>query len=198
MMNLKKWKAKDLVMADFGKFLQTYKKYESTFKETSLDNSHKEKEKEYVCTDETQVVINFDKIMEARYPNSNDRPNTFDAIYRDKSSDKIYLVEFKNGRNKPDNKDIENKLEYGKKELNNFLNELGIQIQEYKFIFCFVYNKYEPKTQRHKRGLFKSTLFEYLNKYKNDGTVSDIYAENVNFFTKEFNKKNKKLECLEV
>jgi hypothetical protein len=133
-------------------------------------------------------VINFDKIIEKKYPNSNNRPQSFDAIYFDKYHNKIYLIEFKNQK-KPDKKEVEGKLLDGKKEFVSLLNNLNISENSYKIIFCLVYNKFIPKEERYKRGLYKSISFEFLNKYKNSGIIDDIYTEDVNFFTKQFKKR---------
>ncbi len=188
MIYLKRWKVKDSKMADFNFFYKKYNSYLSTFKETSLDNHDKSKPNEYLCLDTTQKVINFDKIIEEKYPNSNIRPQTFDAIFFDEQEKTIYLIEFKNQKN-PDKKEIEGKLLNGKKEFDILLNELNISKNNYKIIFCFVYNKYRPKHERYKRGLFKSLTFEFLNQYKESCLVNDIYTEDVNFFTKQFKKK---------
>ena len=195
MMNLKRWKVKDFRMADFNLFYQKYSSYISTFKETSLDNHHKEKPNEYLCSDESQEIINFDKIIEDKYPDSNSRPKAFDAIYFDRDNNDIYLVEFKNQK-KPDKEEVEDKLVDGKKEFDLLLSDLNIVKSDYRFIFCLVYNQYKPKEERHKRGLFKSVTFEFLNKYKKNSFVNDIYTEDVNFFTKQFKKKTlKELVC---
>jgi len=186
---------KDFKMADFNIFLKTHNFYLSTFKETSLDNHHKDKSKEYLCMDESQEVINFDKIIEDKYPDSNIRPKAFDAIYFDKFNNNIYLVEFKNQK-KPDKKEVEGKLINGKKELDLLLNDLNMSKNDYKFIFCLVYKKYVPKSERFKRGLFKSVTFEFLNRYKENKFIDDIYTEDVSFFTKQFKKKmSKDLKC---
>jgi len=177
-------------MADIRRFFEEYKKHKSTFKLTSFDSENRE----YLCLDETQEVLNFDELIEKIYPDSNKRPKSFDAIYFYKEENTIYLVEFKN-QNKPDKKEIEDKLQKGKKELERIFANLNIQKRDYKFIFCLVYNKYVPKEERFKRGLFRATTFEYLNKYKNN-LIDDIFTEEVSFFTKLFREKTKKeLEC---
>lgn len=190
-MCLSKWKVTVFKMADYSLFRQRYKSYISTFKETSLDSENNF----YLCTDESIETINFDKIIEEKYPDSNKRPQSFDSIYLDKESNNIYLVEFKNQK-KPDKKEVEGKLIDGKKEFILLLNDFKVPLADYKFIFCLVYNQYKPKEERHKRGLFKSMTFEFLNQYKESGFIDDIYTEDVNFFTKQFkNKISKGLKC---
>ena len=195
MMCLKRWKVTVLTMADFNLFYKKYNSFISTFKETSLDNHNKSKPNEYLCFDTTQKVINFDKIVEDKYPDSNLRPQAFDAIFFDEKEKIIYLIEFKNQK-KPDKEEVEGKLLDGKKEFDLLLSELNISKNNYKMIFCLVYNKYHPKHERHKRGLFKSLTFEFLNQYKKSCLVDDIYTEDITFFTKQFKKKTlKELAC---
>lgn len=188
---LSKWKVTVLLMADFNLFYQEYKPFISTFKETSHDSDNNF----YLCTDESIEVIDFDAIIENIYPDSNLRPKSFDTIYFDKTNNHIYLIEFKNQR-KPDKQEIEEKLTAGKKEFDLLLSHLNISQKNYKFIFCLVYNKFIPKEERHKRGLFKSITFAFLNNYKDKGIVDDIFTEDVNFFSKQFKKKTTKdLQC---
>lgn len=195
MIPLNRWKATVLPMADFNLFYQEYNSFISTFKATSLDNHHKDKAKEYLCKDESQEVINFDKIIENKYPDPYTRPKAFDAIYFDKTNYHIYLIEFKN-QQKPNKQEIGEKLTDGKKEFDSLLNQLNISKNSYKFVFCLVYNKFIPKEERYKRGLYKSTTFEFLNKYKENSLIHDIYTEDVSFFTTQFKKKTTKdLQC---
>ncbi len=191
MMCLNKWKVIVSKMADYSLFRQKYKSHIATFKETSFDSENDF----YLCKDETIETINFDKIIEEKYPDPYKRPQSFDSLYLNKEDSTIYLVEFKNQK-KPDKKEVEGKLIDGKKEFNLLLSDLKIPITNYKFIFCLVYNKFLPKEERHKRGLFKSITFEFLNQYKEGGLIDDIYTEDVNFFTKQFKKKTlKELMC---
>ncbi len=191
MMFLKRWRVKDFRMADFNLFYQKYNAYLSTFKETSLDSENDV----YLCKDESIVVINFDAIIEYIYPDSNFRPKSFDTIYFDGNNNNVYLVEFKNQK-KPDKKEIEEKLLDGKKEFDLLLSDLNISKGDYKFIFCLVYNKFIPKEERHKRGLYKSITFEFLNKYIESSLIHNIYTEDVNFFTKQIKQKTlKELMC---
>jgi len=192
MIYLKRWIAKEwrnLLMADMGHFIRTYQSCHSTFKETSYDSDNRE----YLCTDESQKVVNFDKIIEAKYPDSNVRPKSFDTLFVYENI--IFCVEFKNQK-KPDKQEVEAKLLDGKKELNVLLSDLNISSNNYRFVFCLVYNKFIPKEERYKQGLHKSIRFEFLNQYKENGFVSDVYTEDVEFFTKQFNKQfQKELAC---
>jgi hypothetical protein len=175
-------------MADIGQFLKKYSNFESTFKETSLDSENGQ----YLCVDESQSVINFDKIVEKKYPDSNIRPKSFDTLFVYEND--IFCIEFKN-ETKPNKKQIKDKLLDGKKELNLLLSNLNISHKNYRFIFCLVYNKFIPKHERYKRGLYKSISFEFLDEYKGS-LVYDYYTEDVNFFTKQFKKNiSKELDC---
>jgi len=195
MMCLKRWKVTVLIMADFNLFYKKYNSFLSTFKATSLDNYDKSKPNKYLCFDTSQQVINFDKIVEDKYPDSNMRPKAFDAIFFDEKENIIYLIEFKNQK-KPDKEEVEGKLLDGKKEFDLLLSGLNISKDDYKIIFCLVYDKYHPKHERHKRGLFKSLTFEFLEQHKKSCLVNDIYTEDVTFFTKQFKKKTlKELAC---
>ena len=46
-------------MADIGQFSRTYQSFQSTFKETSFDSDNTQ----YLCTDESQIIIDFDKLL---------------------------------------------------------------------------------------------------------------------------------------
>lgn len=176
-------------MADINVFTQEYQKFKSTFKNTSYDNENDE----YLCMNEDYEVIDFDKLIEYMYPNSNLRPKTFDAIYIE--DNKIYLIEFKNEK-KPDKKEIEGKLVAGKKELDKIFSSLNIARSKYKFVFCLVYNKYKPKHERYKQGLYKSITFEFLNRHKKNSFIDEVFTEDVDFFTTQFKKKfQKELKC---
>ena len=176
-------------MADISLFLNEYKSYLSTFKETSFDNNNNT----YLCKDETHDVINFDKLIQVRYPDSNKRPKSFDAVYI--HEDIIFCIEFKNQK-KPDKKEVEEKLLNGKKELESILSDLNIAKNNYKFIFCLVYNKFVPIEQRYKRGLYKSLSFEFLNQYKDNSFIDDVYTEDIDFFSRQFKKQfQKELIC---
>ena len=194
-MYLKRWRVKDFRMAEIKyAFNEHYNTYISTFKETSLDDHHKDIENEYLCNDESQEVINFDKIIEDKYPDSdNYRPKVFDAIYIDEK--KIYLIEFKNEK-KPKNKAVIGKLVDGKNELDKILGEINVRKEDYNFIYCIVHKNCNPHFNRYKCGIEKDVPRFALAKYKENGFVSDIYTEDVNFFTKEFKKKTlKELMC---
>ncbi|MCK9374367.1 MAG: hypothetical protein M0P91_14395 [Sulfuricurvum sp.] len=178
-------------MADFNLFYREYNSFISTFKKTSFDSENNF----HLCKDTSVEVIDFDAIIENMYPDSNHRPKSFDSIYFDETKNHVYLIEFKNQK-KPDKQEIEKKLIDGKRELEVLLNRLSISKNSYEFIFCLVYNKFTPKEERYKRGLFKSTTFEFLNKHKETFFINDIYTEDVSFFTTQFKKKTAKdLQC---
>ncbi len=176
-------------MADIGQFLKKYSSFKSTFKETSYDSSNSDS----LCTDEVNCAINFDAIIEYKYPDSNKRPKSFDAIYV--NGNDIYCIEFKNQKpSRIDNKDVQDKLTDGKKELEKMLAKEHIQKDDYKFIYCVVYeNSIEPR-ERYKNDIGAKTLFG-VSKYKGD-IVHNTITRNVDFFTKEFKKKiSKELVC---
>ncbi len=177
-------------MADINEFLKKYSKYKTTFKATSYDNNNDIS----LCTDEQNENIDFDKIIADIYPNSKVyRPNSFDSIYI--NGNDIYCIEFKN-ENKPDKEWIEKKLVNGKKELDKLLEDLNIQKDNYNFIFCLVYNIYKPKYARWKRGILAYPIKIYLDKYKEDKIIDDIFTEDIEFFSNQFkNKLNKELKC---
>ncbi len=178
-------------MADINQFKQKYASFVSTFKLTSYDSNNDI----YLCKDETQEVINFDKIIETKYPDSNIRPKVFDALYFDENTNRIYLIEFKNEK-KPDKKEIEGKLIDGRNEFSILLNELHISSKNYTYIFCLVYNQFKPKEERFKRGLYKSIRFEFLNRYKNIGLIDEVFTEDISFFSQQFKKNfQKELMC---
>ena len=178
-------------MADVNLFLREYSSFKSTFKETSFDDDNEI----YLCTDESQEVINFDKIIETKYPDSNKRPKSFDAIYI--YHDNIFCIEFKNQKpSQINNSDIQEKLVYGKKKLVEFLQELNIQIRDYNITFCVVYKECKEPIDRYKCGISKNEIQFGLGKYKQNGFIKEIFTENVNFFTKAFkNKLQKELAC---
>jgi len=172
---------------------ENYKVFFSTFKETSKDEHHKDKKPYSLCTDESQKVINFDRIIKEKYPDSNARPQTFDAIYIYKN--KVYCIEFKNQSN-PANKDLRGKLVDGKNELDKILGEINVQKNDYDFIYCVVHKNCKPDYNRFKCGVSKSVPRFALAKYKENGFMYDIFTEDVSFFTKQFkDKTSKELTC---
>ena len=172
---------------------ENYKAFISTFKETSLDNHHRNVSNQYLCQDESQEVLNFDKIIEDKYPNPYDRPKAFDALYIDDNN--VYLIEFKNQK-KPTNEEVVGKLVDGKKELDKILGVINVKKEDYNFIYCVVHKNCNPHFNRYKCGIEKDVPRFALAKYKENGLVNDIYTEDVNFFTKEFKKKTlKELMC---
>ena len=176
-------------MADINQFQKEYVQYRSTFKETSFDDNNEV----YLCNDESQNVINFDKILEKKYPDSNKRPKSFDALYI--YNDLLFCVEFKN--QKPSQiakskEDIQGKLLSGKSELIKLCQELNIQISDYSFVYCVVYKKCTEPRDRYKCGIDKGKVLFGLEKYEEQGLVKKVYTQNVDFFTKEFKKHLKK------
>ena len=178
-------------MADIGQFIQSYQNFKSTFKETSFDSDNIQ----YLCADESCEVINFDKILEVNYPDSNTRPKSFDALYV--YEDNIFCIEFKN--QKPSqiiNQDICEKLTDGKAELDKLLQELNIQSSNYNFAYCVAYKKCIEPRDRYKCGIDKGKVMFGLAQYKQQGLVKEIFTEDVNFFTKQFKKQfQKELAC---
>jgi len=186
---VKKWKS--LSMADIGQFLQSYQSHQSTFKKTSFDDSNQK----YLCTDTSQIVINFDELIEEIYPDSNIRPKSFDAIYIYKN--KIFCIEFKNQKpSEINNQEVQGKLKDGINELMKLLRVLNIQTHKYDFAYCVVYKLcIEPK-DRYKCGIDKGKILFGLEQYKKQGLVKEIFTENVKYFTKEFKKQfQKELAC---
>ena len=174
-------------------FKKHYSSFFSTFKQTSLDDNDKNTKNEYLCQDESQKVIAFDSILKDKYPNSYDRPQSFDAIYL-KNKD-VYLIEFKNEK-KPKNATLSGKLVDGKNELDIILGEINVKKSNYNFIYCVVYNKCKNSVNRYKCGLKQEEYKISLKKYKDNGLINDIYTENVSFFTTLFKKNFKKeLKC---
>jgi len=178
-------------MADTKEFFRKYTKYISTFKKTSFDSDNKE----YLCYDETQNVIDFDKIIEEKYPDSNIRPKSFDAIYIHNRY--VFCVEFKNQKfSQINNKDIQKKLVDGKEELTDIFASLNIPVREYNFIYCVAYKKTLEPLDRYKCGVAKGSIQFGLEQYKTRGFVKDVFTNNVDFFTQQFIKQlNKELEC---
>jgi len=178
-------------MADIGLFLQSYQNYESSFKVTSFDDNNQE----YLCNDESQRVIDFDKIVKENYPDSNSRPKSFDAIYV--YGDKVFCIEFKNQKPRDiDNQEVQSKLNDGKVELDKILQSLNIQSKAYEFAFCVAYKKCREPFNRYKCGVDKGRIQFGLEKYKSQGVVNEIFTENVDYFTNEFKKQfQKELQC---
>ena len=178
-------------MADFNQFKKEYDQYQSTFSETSFDDNNKI----HLCSDKSQNVINFDKIIESKYPDSNHRPKSFDALYA--YNNLLFCIEFKNQKpSQIDNQEIQDKLESGKEELLRLLQELNIQINEYDFIYCVIYKKCIEPRDRYKCGVDKGKILFGLDKYQEQGFVKKVYTQSVDFFTKEFKKNlNKELKC---
>ena len=178
-------------MADFNQFIKEYSQHSSTFKETSFDDNNNV----HLCSDESQNVINFDKILESKYPDSNQRPKSFDALYA--YNNLLFCIEFKNQKpSQIDNQEIQDKLESGKGKLVELLQELNIQMNDYRFVYCVVYKKCIEPRDRYKCGIDKGKVLFGLDKYQEQGFVKKVYTQSVDFFTKEFKKNlQKELQC---
>ncbi len=178
-------------MADIGQFIRTYSSCKSTFKETSFDSDNNH----YLCKDESQEVIDFDKILEEKYPDSNVRPKSFDTIFV--YDNFVFCIEFKN--QKPaqiNNQDICEKLTDGKAELDTLLQALHIQVNDYELIYCVAYKKCIEPRDRYKCGIQKGKVLFGLEQYKEQNIVKEIFTDTVDFFTKEFKKQfTKELVC---
>jgi len=178
-------------MADISHFIRSCQSFQTTFKESSFDSDNSQ----YLCTDETQKVINFDALIENKYPNSNTRPKSFDALYV--YGDNIFCIEFKNQKpSQIDNQDICKKLTDGKAELDTLLQVLNIQSNNYDFVYCVAYKKCIEPRDRYKCGIDKGKVLFGLEPYKDKGLVKEIFTQDVNFFTKQFKKQfDKELTC---
>jgi hypothetical protein len=178
-------------MADIGQFVQKYSQYKSSFKATSFDSEHGT----YLCMDDSQIVMDYDGIVASLYPNSQQRPKSFDALFV--YGENIFCVEFKN--QKPaniDNKEVQEKLVDGKKELISLLHSLNIQTKSYNFYYCVVYKKCIEPRDRYKCGIDKNAILFGLQKYKEQSLVKEIFTNNIEFFTKQFTKQlHKELAC---
>ena len=178
-------------MADIGQFQRDFASFSSTFKVTSRDGNHFA----HLCNDESQEVLDFDAIVQNLYPDSNTRPKSFDALYIHQNL--LFCVEFKNQKpSQINNRDIQEKLEKGKGELVQLLQERHIQQKSFDFIYCVVYRQHQEPRERYKSGIGKGTIRFGLEKYEQNGFVKKVFTENVNFFTKQFEKQlQKELAC---
>lgn len=179
-----KWIARTYYMADIGSFIREYSSFKSTFKITSFDDANNVS----LCNDESQEVINFDKIIETNYPNSNDRPKSFDALYIHDNN--IYCIEFKNLKPASiENDDVKGKLEAGKRALEELLSAQNIQKNDYNFIYCVCYKHCTEPRDRYKCGIAKGAIQFDLEQYKEKQVIKEVFTNNVTFFTKQFQKK---------
>jgi len=178
-------------MADINQFQKEYSQYQSTFKETSYDDNNSI----YLCKDKSQIVINFDKILQSKYPDSNQRPKSFDALYI--YNNLIFCIEFKNQKpSQIDNLEVKDKLLDGKNELIKLFQELNIQLKDYDFVYCVVYKRCLEPRDRYKCGIDKGRVLFGLEKYEKQGFIKKVYTQDIDFFTKEFKKNlNKELAC---
>jgi len=178
-------------MADINTLISQFSSFKSTFKDTSFDDSNGV----HLCTDETQSVINYDKLIEHKYPDSNERPKSFDALYV--HNELIFCIEFKN--QKPaqiSNSEVQEKIVDGKNELVNLLQALNIQKNNYKFVYCVAYKECKEPYDRYKCGVTKEKVQFGLETYVQNGFVEKVYTQNVSFFTKQFKHQlQKELAC---
>lgn len=178
-------------MADFSQFKKMYKEYESTFKETSFDDSNEV----YLCNDESQHVIHYDKIIEHLYPDSNKRPKSFDALYQ--YNNLLFCIEFKNQKpSQIENNEVQGKLLNGKDELIKLFRDLNIPSKNYDFVYCVVYKPCIEPRDRYKCGVEKGKVLFGLDKFQEEGIVKKVFTQNVDFYTKQFkNNFKKELKC---
>jgi len=171
---------------------QLVKRYPfTTFKETSYDDTNKDS----LCHDTTQRVLNFDEIIKKKYPDPYDRPKSFDALYIQQH--RIYLIEFKNQPPKfIDNTEVQLKLQKGKEELDKFLAQENIQKKEYEFIYCVVHKKTKKTIfDDYKTGISESAVRFGLEKYT-PKYAHKIITKDVETLTKHLEKKiQKNLKC---
>jgi len=174
-------------MADIKLFIREYDSFKSSFKETSLDNDNNI----YLCNDTSQEVINFDKLIENLYPDSNKRPKSFDTIYIYKNL--IFCIEFKNQKPSDiDNSEIRGKILNGKDELIKLLTQLNIQKNDYNFIYCIIYKDCSMPYDSYKCGIDKGKIRFGLEDLTKNSFLTKVYTDSVSFFTKEFKKQFKK------
>jgi len=178
-------------MADISHFIREYQNFQSTFRETSFDSDNRQ----YLCNDESHSVLNFDKVLVEKYPDSNVRPKSFDALYVYENI--IFCIEFKNQKpSQINNQDICEKLTAGKAELDKLLQLLNIPSSNYDFAYCVAYKKCIEPRDRYKCGIDKGKVLFGLEQYKSQGFVKEIFTQDVDFFTKEFKKQfQKELTC---
>lgn len=169
-------------MAGIEEFFKKYNQYQSTFKETSLDD----KKNIYLCNDTTQNVLNFDIMIKDKYRGKGERPKSFDAIYLLDTT--LYLVEFKNQiPSQINNQDIQQKLSNGKAQLDTFLATCNVQKNDYSFKYCVVYKNFKKPYDRYKRGISKNIIEFGLESFSS--LVNAIKTDSVSEFTQILNKK---------
>ena len=162
----------------------------STLKETSYDKENNE----YLCSDTTQKVIDFDKIVKEKYPNK--QPSSVDAIVilLKKEYKLFYLVEFKNQiPSKIDNSEVKKKLENSIDVIKDILRQCNISKKGIKFIYCIVF---KSNKSRWRKGIEKNSILFGLETYKKESLIDDIFTNDVRWMTKEYIKIFKqKLYC---
>ena len=177
-------------MADASSiFKSNFSSYNSTLKETSLDDHDKNYTLEYLCKDEMQNVYDFDKIIKERYPNK--QPSSYDALLIDNTN--IYCIEFKNQKYSDiDTKEVQKKIINGKDALDDIFSKYNIQRKDYKFIYCVIYKNHPPKWRR---GITKNIVQFELEQYKGK-YFDEVYTNDVQYFTHEYKKHfYKELKC---
>lgn len=162
--------------------------YESTFKETSLDDRGGQT-CNYLCKDTTKEVFNFDKYV--KDTNSSPLPSSPDAIYVE--NNKVYFVEFKNSPLRNINEDnIKKKFNSGTQILKVLLCDF-LQ-SEVEFIFCVVY-----KSQYQYTYFNPIHIINNISKFglesensNNDSFYSKIITQDVDFYKRSFSE----LSCI--
>ena len=163
-------------------FLETkLKKYISTFKATSYDDSNDR----YLCSDETTInVYDFDSYIKDNYDKSK-LPSSPDAIYL--GNKKLYFVEFKYQKvSNIDSKEIKSKFKKGTKILNNMLK--NFIPRDNVFIFCVVYENQKRSKFFNSRYIEANSIkfgLEELNK-EFDNFYDEIITQDVDFYKSNF------------
>jgi len=166
-------------------FKSKFKSYLSSLKDTSYDD----KNKEYLCNDQTQSVFNFDSVVKDLFPKK--QPASYDAILIDNST--LFCIEFKNEKYSDiDKKQLHKKLINGKGILDKIFSDNNIQRKDYTFVFCVAYKNEE---RRWRRGIEKNTVQFELEQYKGK-YFDEIFTNDVQYFINEYKKYfQKDLEC---
>lgn len=170
-------------------FNNNYSDFLDNFKELSYDSTHRE----HLCTNETYKYHNFDKIVKKKYPTKT--PSSVDTVIF--KNNKIYLVEFKNQERRiVVVKEIKKKLKSSVDFLNENIQELSLNRQDYKFIFCVVFKRHTSSKIRIKNRSITNKICFDLQQYINKDCVDSIVTNNVDFFRDQFiQKTNKQLTC---
>ena len=162
------------------------KKYQSTFKNTSYDDTNNR----YLCNDETTLnVYDFDKYIKENFDKSK-LPSSPDAIYLENK--RFYFVEFKYQKaSYIEPKEIKSKFEKGTNILKDMLKKFTPK--DNIFIFCVVFENQKRSRYFDSRHIETSSIkfgLDELN--KNLGSFYDnIITQDINFYKNNF----KKLAC---